>query len=85
MRIPMPAIFLLLLGALLPAMAAAQATYQIDPVHSRVVFRVMHAGLSPSLGTVSKPIGRIEWNETDMTKSSVSVQMAVDSLDLGDA
>lgn len=80
-----PARFLLLIGLLMPAMATAQATYRIDPVHSRVLFRVMHAGLSPSLGTVSNPTGQIEWNETDVSKSRVSVQMAVDSLDLGDA
>lgn len=81
---PMPARLLMFIGALMPAMAAAQASYRIDPVHSRVVFRVMHAGLSPSLGTVSTPAGRIEWNEADISKSSVSVQIPVSSLDLGD-
>lgn len=82
---PMTARLLMLIGALMPAMAFAQASYRIDPVHSRVVFRVMHAGLSPSLGTVSTPVGRIVWNETDISKSSVSVQIPVSSLDLGDA
>lgn len=76
---------LLSIGLLLPALATAQATYSIDPVHSRVLFRVMHAGLSPSLGTVSHPVGRIDWNEEDISKSSVTVQMPVSSLDLGDA
>ncbi len=47
------------IGLLLPGMAIAQETYTIDPVHSRVAFRVMHAGFSPSLGTVSQPAGRI--------------------------
>ena len=43
----------------------------------------MHAGLSPSLGTVSHPVGRIVWNEEDITKSSVSAEIPVSSLDLG--
>ena len=68
---------------LLPGMAIAQEIYTIDPVHSRVAFRVMHAGFSPSLGTVSQPVGRIVWNEQDITKSSVSVEIPVSSLDLG--
>lgn len=76
---------LLLLMLLTPGPALAQAVYRIDPVHSRVVFRVMHAGLSPSLGTVSKPSGRIEWHETDVSRSSVSVQIPVSSLDMGDS
>jgi polyisoprenoid-binding protein YceI len=61
---PLPARILLFFGMLLPELAVAQASYRIDPIHSRVVFRVMHAGLSPSLGTVSTPSGRIEWDET---------------------
>lgn len=71
------------IGLLLPGMTIAQETYTIDPVHSRVAFRVMHAGFSPSLGTVSQPAGRIVWNEQEIAKSSVSVEIPVNSLDLG--
>jgi polyisoprenoid-binding protein YceI len=71
------------IGLLLSGMATAQDIYTIDPVHSRVAFRVMHAGFSPSLGTVSKPSGQIVWNEQDIAKSSVSAQIPVGSLDLG--
>jgi polyisoprenoid-binding protein YceI len=73
----------LALFLLLPGMAIAQETYSIDPVHSRVAFRVMHAGFSPSLGTVSQPVGRIVWSEQDISKSSVSAQIPVNTLDLG--
>ena len=75
----------LLLGVLLPALADAQSAYRIDPVHSRVVFRIMHAGLSPSLGTVSTPEGEIHWDENDPARARVSVRIPVSSLDLGDA
>lgn len=82
---PLPARILLFFAMLLPELAVAQASYRIDPIHSRVVFRVMHAGLSPSLGTVSKPSGRIEWDETDISRSRVDVQIPVTSLDMGDS
>ena len=82
---PLPARILLFIAVLTPEMAVAQASYSIDPVHSRVVFRVMHAGLSPSLGTVSKPSGRIDWDETDISRSRVNVQIPVNSLDMGDS
>ena len=68
---------------LLPGMAIAQEIYTIDSIHSRVAFRVMHAGFSPSLGTVSQPAGRIVWYEQDVSKSSVSAEIPVSSLDLG--
>ncbi len=67
----------------IPGLAIAQEIYTIDSVHSRVAFRVMHAGFSPSLGTVSQPVGRIVWNENDIAKSSVSAEIPVSSLDLG--
>lgn len=76
---------LLLVILLMPGFALAQAMYRIDPVHSRVVFRVMHAGLSPSLGTVSAPSGYIRWDENDPTKSRVSVEIPIATLDLGNA
>ena len=82
---PLPARIMLFIAVLTPEMAVAQASYSIDPVHSRVVFRVMHAGLSPSLGTVSKPSGRIDWDETDISRSRVNVQIPVNSLDMGDS
>lgn len=76
---------LLLVMLLTPGFALAQAVYRIDPVHSRVVFRVMHAGLSPSLGTLSAPGGYIRWDENDPTKSRVSVEIPIATLDLGNA
>jgi polyisoprenoid-binding protein YceI len=58
--------------------------YSIDPVHTRVAFRIMHAGLSPSIGTVSAPTGHIWFDDQDIAKSSVEIQMPVNRLDMGD-
>jgi polyisoprenoid-binding protein YceI len=65
--------------------AAAREYYAIDPVHTRVAFHVMHAGFSPSIGTVSKPTGHIWFDEQDPGASSVEILIPVDTLDMGDA
>lgn len=64
---------------------AAREYYAIDPVHTRVAFHVMHAGFSPSIGTVSKPTGHIWFDEKDPGASSVEIRIPVDTLDMGDA
>jgi polyisoprenoid-binding protein YceI len=65
--------------------APAREYYAIDPVHTRVAFHVMHAGFSPSIGTVSKPTGHIWFDEKDPSASSVEISIPVDTLDMGDA
>ncbi|MBP6596808.1 MAG: polyisoprenoid-binding protein, partial [Arenimonas sp.] len=47
---------------MLPAAGAASADvlpYRIDPVHTRVLFAVDHAGFSQSLGTFSGATGTL--------------------------
>ena len=56
----------LLLAALAPAAArAAEATYAIDPVHTRVMFAVSHAGFSNALGTFSGSTGTLVFDPDD--------------------
>ncbi|MBP7369999.1 MAG: polyisoprenoid-binding protein [Arenimonas sp.] len=66
-----------------PAFAALDY-YKIDSVHTRVGFHVMHAGFSPSIGTVSGPEGHIWFDDHDISKSSVKIRIPVNRLDLGD-
>jgi polyisoprenoid-binding protein YceI len=69
-----------------PAQAmAALEFYKIDSVHTRVGFHIMHAGFSPSIGTVSGPEGHIWFDNQDISKSSVSIQIPLSRLDMGDA
>jgi polyisoprenoid-binding protein YceI len=71
--------------AMLPMYSVlAQESYAIDPVHTRVIFRVMHAEFSPSIGTVSQPSGMIWFDEKDITRSHVEVNIPVINLDMGD-
>lgn len=75
-----------LAGAVLagPA-AAAPAQYVLDPVHTRVLFAVDHAGFSQALGTVSGSHGTLQFDPDDWASARLEVTVPVSRLDLGDA
>lgn len=75
----------LLLTLIIGAPAAAADRYAIDPIHTRVAFRVMHAGFSPSIGTVSLPTGTLLYDEANPAASQVSIDINLATLDMGDA
>ena len=70
-----------LLASLLAALAAAPATaeeaepYAIDPVHTRVMFAVGHAGFSSALGTVSGSTGALLFDPEDWTTARLDVRV----------
>lgn len=72
--------------ALAAARAAADepADYAVDPVHTRVLIAVDHAGFSRALGTVSGTTGRVRFAE-GWSGAEVDVSMPLRALDFGDA
>ncbi|WP_379654920.1 YceI family protein [Pseudoxanthomonas sp. UC19_8] len=78
---------LCLLAALaMPGAAwATSETYQLDPVHTRVLFSVSHAGFSQAMGTVSGSTGLIEVDPDDWSRARVQVSVPLERADLGDA
>ena len=93
MRLPLSPVPTRMLAALLlsvPAIAtspAAQAQaqrYELDPVHSRIVFNIGHNGYSSALGTFSQPRGTLYLDEDDLAGSRVEVEVDLATLDLGD-
>lgn len=75
-----------LLLALLPGAALAQAdSYRLDPVHTRVMFAIDHAGYSTALGTVSGSEGILHFDPEDWRSARLDVQVPIARLDLGDA
>ncbi|TDK27378.1 polyisoprenoid-binding protein [Luteimonas aestuarii] len=79
---------LLIATLLLAAIPFAQAqvrAWSIDPVHTRVVFAVDHAGFSKSLGTFSGVDGVIHFDPRDLASARLDVRIPVASLELGDA
>jgi polyisoprenoid-binding protein YceI len=77
------ALLLALLAA--PATVLAQAErYAIDPVHTRVMFELSHAGYSQAIGTVSGSTGTLVFDPEDWNSARVEVSVPLARLDLGD-
>lgn len=77
---------LTLLLCLLPGLAlAADAMYRLDPVHTRVLFAIEHAGFSSALGTVSGSEGELHFDPQHWERARLDVRVPVSQLDLGDA
>ncbi|MBB5881059.1 polyisoprenoid-binding protein YceI [Xanthomonas arboricola] len=77
---------------LLPALAvtslaatAAPVRYALDPVHTRVLFAVEHAGFSKALGTVSGSSGSLVFDPDDWAAARLDVTVPLHRADLGDA
>lgn len=72
--------------ACLPVIAAAQvAGYRLDPVHTRIVFAIDHAGYSQSLGTVSGSTGALAFDPDDWNSARLSVEVPLQRVDMGEA
>jgi len=64
----------------LPA-AAATSTWQIDPAHSAAQFAVKHLAISTVRGAFTSVKGTVQFDDKDITKSSVDVAIDVNSVD----
>jgi len=65
-------------------MAADSVRYTLDPVHTRVMFAVEHAGFSKAIGTVSGSTGTLVFDADDWSVAEVEVSVPLARLDLGD-
>lgn len=61
--------------------AAATTEWKIDPAHSSAQFAVKHLGISTVRGAFSSVKGAVQWDDQDVTKSSVDVTIDVNSVD----
>ena len=77
------AALLALLPAAVPALAQSQR-YELDPVHTRVLFAVSHAGFSQALGAISGSTGTLVFDPADWAGARVEVDVPLAKLDLGD-
>ena len=66
----------------LPALSFA-STWQIDPDHSNIQFKVRHLMVSNVKGVFHKVSGMAEIDDQDMTRSRVSVTIETASVDTG--
>lgn len=65
--------------------AAGPERYALDPVHTRVLFAIGHAGFSKALGTVSGSTGSLLFDRDDWRSAQIDVHVPLARLDLGDA
>jgi polyisoprenoid-binding protein YceI len=69
----------------LPAAAADTATiWKIDPAHTAAQFAVKHLMISTVRGNFRNVNGTINWNESDVTKSTVNVTIDATTVDTGE-
>jgi polyisoprenoid-binding protein YceI len=78
------AVTLGMLAMAVPMMAVAQtSTWTPDKAHSEVDFSILHMSLSKVHGRFGISSGQIQWNEADVTKSTVTVTIDVNTVDTG--
>jgi polyisoprenoid-binding protein YceI len=80
----------LLVAWLLAAPLSAKAdddtpVYRLDPVHTRVLVAVDHAGFSQALGTVSGSTGTLRFDGKDWQGAQLEARVPIARLDFGDA
>jgi polyisoprenoid-binding protein YceI len=72
----------LIVPALIAAASAVSAAdYDVDPVHTEVMFKVNHFGISNFLGRFNETSGKISWDEADPSKSSFKYEIKAESID----
>jgi polyisoprenoid-binding protein YceI len=72
------------LATLLPISSLAQtSTWTPDKAHSEVDFSILHMSLSKVHGRFGLSSGQINWNEADVTKSTVNMTIDVATVDTG--
>jgi polyisoprenoid-binding protein YceI len=67
------------------ALAPAQTNFKIDNVHSFVLFKVGHLGVSNAWGRFNDPQGIVVWDDNDPSKGKVEVTLQADKIDTGNA
>jgi polyisoprenoid-binding protein YceI len=82
LALALPAL-LLALGAFAPKAAAADS-YDIDPVHSVIIFRIKHMDVGMFYGRFNGPTGKFTFDEQDPSKSTFQAQVKAASFDSGE-
>lgn len=67
------------------ATAAGPETYALDPVHTRVMLAVDHAGFSKAIGTVSGSTGTLRFDPDDWSTATLRAEVPLARIDFGDA
>lgn len=66
------------------AIAAEPTQYNLDPVHTRVMFAIDHAGFSKAIGTVSGSTGSLSFDPEQWHETRLQATVPLTRIDLGD-
>jgi polyisoprenoid-binding protein YceI len=67
-----------------PLALAQTSTWKSDPAHSEVDFSIKHMSVSNVHGRFGKVNATLVWNEADITKSTVTATIGIDTVDTGE-
>ena len=67
------------------AVASETVRYNLDPVHTRVMFAIEHAGFSKAIGTVSGSTGQLVFDAEDWSVATLRASVPMARVDMGDA
>ena len=84
-RIAVLAVFVAALPFAGGAAAGEAVHYSLDPVHTRVMFAIEHAGFSKAIGTVSGSTGSLVFDPDDWAGAKLQASVPMTRVDLGDA
>jgi polyisoprenoid-binding protein YceI len=73
-----------ILALVAPLALAQTSTWKSDPAHSEVDFSIKHMSVSNVHGRFGKVNATLVWNEADITKSTVTATIGVDTVDTGE-
>jgi polyisoprenoid-binding protein YceI len=82
---PSPALPAAPLAATADAEAVDVGTWQVDGVHSSIVFRILHMGVSNFYGSFKDMSGKIVVDESDVANSSIEFTVMADSIETRNA
>ena len=63
----------------------AQSSFKVDSVHSFIVFKISHLGVSSAWGRFNDPQGTVVWDDNDPSKGRVEVSAQTAKVDTGNA
>lgn len=66
------------------AVSSAAKAYSVDPVHSSIIFKIRHSGLSNFYGRFNDLAGTIEFDKDNIPATTMSFTVDIDSVDTKD-
>jgi len=64
-----------------PETAAETVVYEVDPVHSAIIFRIKHLGVSYFYGRINGPYGEFRFNPDDAGQCALDVKVKARNVD----